>query len=494
VSDASAEVARPADSDRRGGAEARVAEPALIDERLLVGTMFTVFATVVANTTSGAVAQPAIAATFDAGAGDVGWIVFGYSAAFAVMTAVYGSLARRFGLVPCLVFGVVLVSIGAGVAVLAVNLPMLIVARIAQGVGAGAIPTLSMALLARRLSGPARARALGVNVAAVGVGFAAGPIFGGLLLDAFGWRGAMALGLLVAPAALVIWRFDRDRGSPTQSLDRNGIVLLAGAVACLVFLVNRVPVLGPSPAIGVAAAAFVTLGWLLLRHSRGREDAAFALDVVGDPRLRRVMALGFVGQTAFLGTLVIVPIAAARAHGVDGVMLGLILVPMAVVIGLLSPQNGRVEARIGRPATTAVALTAITAGALFLALAGSGALPSVLAGGLIAAGIGFAFLNAPLVNEVTRLYPGDRRSVALGIYNLAFFLGSAAGAAISTALVQASWDLPPFAGEPVAGYSTALVVLAAGPLAIAALGWLRRGQRPGGSMDLSERTASRIRQ
>jgi DHA2 family metal-tetracycline-proton antiporter-like MFS transporter/DHA2 family florfenicol/chloramphenicol resistance protein-like MFS transporter len=411
------------------------------------------------------VAQPAIAEAFGAGAGDVGWIVFGYSGAFAVMTAVYGSLARRFGIAPCLAFGATLVALGALAAVLAVNLPMVIAARVVQGVGAGAIPTLSMALIARRLSGPARARALGINVAAVGVGFAMGPLLGGLLVEGFGWRGAMALGMLVGPTVPLVLGFDPDRGIRETPVDLRGIALLSGTITALVFLVNRGPVLGfeAAPIVG-SAVAVLGLGSLLVAHARRRTWSAFPLRIVGHPGLQRVMFLAFAGQAAFLGAIVIVPVAAARAHDLDGLLLGLLLVPMAVLIALLSPQNGRLEARIGRPATTALAHLLIALGALGLALVGATAPPVVLAGGLVVGGIGFAFLNAPLANEVTQLFADERRSVALGIYNLALFLGTTTGAAVSTAVVQAQWELPIFDGRPVPGFASGLFVLAALPL------------------------------
>lgn len=447
------------------------------DARLLVATVFTLYATAVANTTSGAVAQPAIAAAFSAGAGDVGSIVFGYSGAFAVMTAVYGSLANRFGIVPCLMFGAGLVAVGALAAVLAVNLEMVIAARVVQGIGAGAIPTLSVALIARRLSGAARARALGINVAAVGVGFALGPLVGGLLVEGFGWRGAMALGILVAPTIPILRRFDRDRGRRDAAIDTRGIVLLAGTIGAFVFVVNRAPVLGVlSPPTVVAAIAAVGLAVLLVAHGRRRAWSAFPLEIVGHRGLQRVMALAFAGQAAFLGALVIVPVAAARAHGIGGFLLGLLLVPMAGLIAFLSPRNGLLEARVGRPATTAIAHVVIAIGIVILAAVGAAADPLVLAGGLVVAGVGFSFLNAPLANEVTRLFADERRSVALGIYNLALFLGTTTGAAVATGVVQAGWEFPPFVGRPVPGFSTGLVVLAALP--IASLLLFRAARRP----------------
>jgi len=440
--------------------------------RLLVPTVFAMYATAVANTTSGAVAQPAVGEAFSASPADVGWIVFGYSGAFAIMTAVYGSLARRFGLVPCLTTGVLLLAAGAAVAVFATSLPMLIVARVVQGLGAGAVPTLSMALIGRKLSGPARARALGVGTAAVGLGFAGGPLVGGLLLEWFGWRGAMALGLLVAPAAAIVWRLDRDRGTSQTSVDLRGILLLAGTVGSLVFLINRLPVLGLTPVVVAAGVALVALGIVYIRYSGRRSDAVVPLDLLGHSQLRRLMGIGFIGQTAFLGTIVIVPIAAARVHGLDGFVLGLLLVPMALAIALLSPRNGWLQERIGRPATTRFAVSAVGIASALLGLAGADAPPVVLAGGLLVGGVGFSFLNPPLVNEVTRIFPGPERSVALGVYNLVFFLGSASGAAIATGLVAAPLVLPPLITAPLPGFSTALLLLAVPALLAAPVHWL----------------------
>ncbi len=433
---------------------------------LLVGTVFTIFAVAVANTTSGAVAQPAIADAFGAGAADVGAIVFGYSTTFAIMTAVYGTLAQRFGLARCLTIGVLLVAIGAAIAVLAVNLPMLVAARALQGLGAGAIPTLTMALISRRLTGPARARALGINVAAVGIGFAGGPLLGGLLLEAFGWRGAMALGLLVAPAALVIPRFDRRPGDPTVPVDVLGIVLLAVTVGAIVLTINRAPVLGLGPEVAAMAVIGVTAGGLLVLRSRGRVGPALPLRELRDGVLRRAMLLGYVGQTAFFGILVLAPIVAARVHGLDGFQLGLLLAPMAVLIAIISPRNGSLEARVGRRATTTIALATIGLGAAVLAWQGPGHSIATLEVGLLIAGGGFGLLSAPLANEVSRQFPDERRSIALGIYNLAFFLGSASGGAISTGFVQARLELPTFAGRALPGASTGLAMLALLPLAL----------------------------
>jgi MFS family permease len=92
----------------------------------------------------------------------------------------------------------------------------------------------------------------------------------------------------------------------------------------------------------------------------------------------------------------------------------------------------------------------------------------VLEVGLVVAGVGFSLLGAPLVNEVSRRFPDAQRSIALGVYNLAFFIGSASGGAIATGFVQSGVELEVFRGRPLPGASTGLFLLAALPLVVIA--------------------------
>src|ERR671910_3130665 len=101
-----------------------------ISPRLLVPISAFLAIIVVSNNSAGSVAQPARGEAFGAGPADVGWVVFGFGTAFAVATAVWGGLARRFGLGPSLAIGVVLVSSGSVLAALAPSLPWLVAARV----------------------------------------------------------------------------------------------------------------------------------------------------------------------------------------------------------------------------------------------------------------------------------------------------------------------------------------------------------------------------
>lgn len=446
-----------------------------IGPRLLVAVFALLVIVVVANNSAGALAQPAIGAAFGAGPADVGWIVFGFATSFAIGTAIWGGLARRFGLGRCLAVGVSVFVAGSALAVLGPSLPVVVAARVLQGFGAGAIPTLSISALALEFDGPDRARALGTIVASVGLGLAAGPILGGLALEAFGWRGPLSFGIVAAPAALVLGRLGRGT-PPSGKLDLLGAGLVIVAVGTAMFSLNRLPLIGLGP--GTVASLVLLAGsglWLAARSAGG--EAFVPRRIVGAPGFGRLVVLGALGMFAFFGLLVLVPVAVAQAHDLGGIGLGLVLVPMAVVGAVASRINGSVQARIGRRLTTRLSLACMALGSLLVAAAGAAAPPPVLALVLLPIGLAFGLLQAPLVNEVSTSFPEADRPIAVGLYNLAFFLGGAAGGAVATALVQAGVELPLFAGRLVPGFSTTLMILAIGPLAALAVELVRRPRR-----------------
>lgn len=223
--------------------------------------------------------------------------------------------------------------------------------------------------------------------------------------------------------------------------------------------------------------AVIAAGLALWRRSRSVPDAFLPQSVLSSPVFRRLVALGAVGMATFLGSIVLVPVLAARAYGLSGIGLGLALLPMAIAAAVSSPNNARVEARLGRRHTTNLSLAALGLGAVGLAVAAlTVGLPGVVAA-LAVIGVGFGLLGAPLLNELTHAFGRAEQPVAVGVYNLCFFLGGAVGAAISSALVQVGAELP-FLSGPVPGFATAELLLASGPLAAAAFNLRSRTTSP----------------
>ncbi|MBW3612862.1 MAG: MFS transporter [Chloroflexi bacterium] len=436
----------------------------------LLAVLATLVAITVATNTTASLAQPQIAAAFDAGPADTAWVVFGYSATFALGTALWGGIASRTGIIPALVAGVALLGIGSAAAAVAPSLELVIGSRLVQGLGSGAIPTLSTALIAGRFEGTDRARALGVIIASVGGGQALGPIMGGVLLEVGGWRPAVSIGVVAIPAVVVLARSQRGRTTAVghRRIDWIGAGLVGALALGLTFVLNRGP-LGVSPAVVAAGIVAGAAGIAVLRRAASHADAFVPADVLRNPVFRSVVPLGAVGLSAYLGTIVLVPILGARAYGLEGIALGLLLLPMALAAAISSPNNARVQARLGPRNTTRLALALLGAAPLVVAFGAVPAGPAVLGLGLAAAGAGFGILNAPLLSRLTHAITGDRQPVAVGVYNLCFFFGGAVGASVSSAIVQTGFDLPGFGAVGLPGFTTALVLVAIGPLVAAVL-------------------------
>ncbi|MBA3777744.1 MAG: MFS transporter [Chloroflexi bacterium] len=468
---------------------ATAAQGGVIDRRILLALLGFLVLIVVANNSSGSLAQPAIADAFEAGPADVGWVVFGYSATFAVATAVWGGLAARFGIGPSIATGVAIFACGSLLAAVAPSLPLLIGARGIQGLGSGAIPTLSAALIAGRFPGPERAAALGVTVAAVGTGLALGPLLGGAALEFLGWRAAVAFGMVAAPAALALW--GRGEGetlpqegrrgvpeSPAVGLDVAGAAWVSVAVLAATFLLNRFVLIGVAPLSVIAAVVLAIAVVAIAQRAVKRSDAFLPRRILLDPVFQRVSVLGALGMSTFFGTLVSIPVAVSTAHGLTGISLGFVLLPMALVAAATSLNNARVQGRLNSRRTTMLALTSLAAGGLGLALAGPGAPVMVLAALLAPIGFGFGLLGPPLLSELTVRFAGRDRPLAVGAYNLVFFLGGSFGAAVASAFVGAQLELTPFTGRPVPGFSTVELLLGA-VAGLAALTILLRARTAG---------------
>ena len=415
----------------------------------------------VANTSASAVSQPAIARTFGAGPADVGWVVFGYSGTFAVATALYGRLAARFGVGRTLSFGILLLAFGSLVAVAAPSLPVVIAARIIQGAGSGAIPTLSVAILATRFPPERRQFAYGIITAVVGIAQALGPIIGGLLVDLISWRAAVAVGVLISPVAVFIWRDTPQRGDPTCRLDYAGAGAVMLMIGSFVYAINRFPVDGATLVTG-GAVLIAVLGSVVTASRAKRHPAPFIpLSVVSDRGFLPLAIAAFVGSATYLGTIVALPSALSRVYEIDAVGIGLVIVPAAASVALASTVNAVAVRRLGHAATTLVSLLFLLAGTSLLAVMGiDRGLGSVALMG-IPLGIGFGLLTPPLVDAVTRRFEGPTQSIAIGIFYLGFFLGGSSGGAVATGIVQRNLSVPLLGpGFPVAEAGLAVVALA----------------------------------
>ena len=267
------------------------------------------------GSSSAAIVLPVIGSDLDVSIGVGAWAISLYALMLAVATPVYGRISDLVGLRLPLVVGVCLMTLGALAGALAPNFGVLLGARIVQGAGAAAVPTLGVAIVTARFSGSARGVALG-KVA----GFAAavaclGPLAGGVIEGLVGWRTVIALPMLGALMLPLLWRWVPTQGTGAR-LDLFGAALVAATAAGVVLLVQS-PSTGP--VVAVVGAGLAVLGVpAVAAWVRRRPHGFLPVDVIRNPVVvRSALAAGAV-PAAWFALLIAVPAVLVGRAGSPG--------------------------------------------------------------------------------------------------------------------------------------------------------------------------------
>ncbi|HEX6255166.1 MAG TPA: MFS transporter [Euzebyales bacterium] len=424
---------------------------------VLLGTLI---ALTVIGSSAVAVAIPVVRADLGLSVSDAAWIFSVFSLCFAVATATFGRIADLVGLRTPLVVGVCLMAAGSVLVGVAPSLPVLLAGRVVQGVGAGAVPVLVNGIVAARWQGATRTAMFGSLLAVVATVSGSGPVIGGGIEAALGWRWVFALPAvsvaLIAPIARLA---PSDRGS--------GHFDVAGAVATSAMIAGLLAVLQAPTAgavVGAVGVALLAVGVpaVILIASR-RPDGFLPREVIANGRIMRAAVATLALLATYFAMLLAVPELLAAERGWSPLQIGLALLPAAAAGAVASQITGRVAPTVGRGRTaSSVALVAL-AGVAVASASPTSVVALVV--GMSGASIGFAASQAALVDEVVDVAPARVQGAALGVFNMVTFVGGSMGPAVIGGLSGV-------VGLPVAVAATTL-----GPLgALALLGLPRLRQ------------------
>ncbi|MPZ65908.1 MAG: MFS transporter [Pseudonocardiaceae bacterium] len=438
--------------------------------RLLLAVLVTAVVVSVMNNSIVAVLLPQIRADFGTSAAAVGWVVTGFSLAFALATAFFGRVSDVFGIRGVFCLGLAIFVAGSAVVALTSAIPVLIAARALQGIGAAAIPALSSVTVARVLPPGRRGLAFGMLATGVGVGQALGPVLGGVAAELAGWR-APFLGTVVLnlPVLLGAWRTlpgrDTEPAGSWRDLDVFGGLLLGSAAALLLVGVTQVQAVGPTGASvwgSVLAAVLLAVAFALRIRAATQPFAPPSL--FGNTGFVSASAVGFLALFGFLATIVLVPQMMSGLNGLGSGQVGLVLTPSALAVATLSAAAGRLSDCIGPRVLVLAGLMSLSCSALLLSTIAGGPV-WVVATVMVGTGVGLALVISPAMNAAANALPQSQSGVGLGLYQGAIFLGGGAGAAVLSAVVTAragaaqSWN-PLHQGLGV-NYSDGFLVIAA---------------------------------
>jgi MFS transporter, DHA2 family, methylenomycin A resistance protein len=393
------------------------------------------------------VALPTLAHELPASITDLQWVVDGYTVTFAGLLLSGGVLADRFGARRAYAGGLVLFCAASAACALAPGLAVLITARVAQGVGSALLVPACLALIqASYHDRDTRSWAIGIWATVGGLAGGSGPLFGGVLTDAFGWRALFWVNVPVGVVTLLLTRryvSAGDRPEPRAD-DRRGLDLTgqaAGGVALLGLTAGAVEAgrggwTAALPlsllAIGVAGAiAFV----LVERRVR---RPMLPLSIFSHRELSAATAIGFAMNFSFYGLLFVEAIVLERRYGFSPLLTGLALLPQTGVIAVGSWLGGRATTRIGARIPMAVGMAVGAAGFLGLCVIGPHTPYVALVVPMLAAGFGISFCMPAATSAVVEAAPEGRAGIASGALNASRQVGGALGIALLGAFIASA--------------------------------------------------------
>lgn len=378
------------------------------------------------------VALPSIGAGLGSGVAGLQWVVDGYALALATLLLAGGTIGDLRGHKSVVLIGMVLfgvASLGCG---LAPSTDALIAARVVQGVGAALLLPGTLAIISRVFPGRGeQARAIGVWAAVGSVALPMGPLIGGLLVQAWGWRWVFWLNIpIVLVAGVTTLRtvdLDADRGR--AELDCAGIGLGALTLASATFAVIRAGHSGLDTPTMVAGVITAVAFGCFLRVERTVAHPMLPLDLV---RRRGFATANAVAATMNFGTLGLLFLLTLFLQAVQlrsALAAGIAVLPLFLPLTLLAPFAGRVTSHIGPKPVMVCGLVVAGVGVAFLATWSPGTPYLLLLPAMLSWGIGLAALTPAVVAAAIAAVPPERSGLASGVNNTARQAGGAIGIA-----------------------------------------------------------------
>jgi DHA2 family methylenomycin A resistance protein-like MFS transporter len=433
---------------------------------LLTATSFG-FVVVQLDVTIVNVALPQIGSQLHAGVTGLQWIVDAYTLSFAALLISAGVIGDRFGSRHVYLSGFSIFTAASILCGLAPNIDILILARALQGCGAALLVPSSLSILTYSSeNNPAlRARMVGLWTAAGGVSIAAGPVAGGFLLAALGWRSIFLVNILLCGLAIfLVLRFvPRDSAtSESRQLDYPGQFLAILALAGLIGAVIESGRLGLTHVVVISGALIGVIATIAFVYIENRtQSPMLPLHFFKLPGFSPAVIFGVLVNLTYYGVIFVLSLYLQQARGFSALRTGFAFLPLTATFIVSNVITGWLTARVGsRPPMILGALIGLAGYAFLLRLDSSTSLASMMSAFvLIPGGMGLAV--PAMTTAILSSVPRERSGTASAVLNTARQAGGAVGVAIFGALLGHTREriIP---GLHIAGLiSTGLLLIAA---------------------------------
>lgn len=373
------------------------------------------------------VALPVIARELGASPAASIWVINAYQLTITVLLLPLAALGDRVGYKSIYIPGLALFTVGSVACALGGTLPLLIAARLFQGLGAACIMSMNAALVRATYPPSMLGRGIGYNAMVLSVSAAVGPTLAALILSIASWQWLFLINLPIGIAALLVGRRSlpepRGHGRP---FDWPSAALSAAMMGLIVFggesfAKDRAAALSMIAAGLLAGAALVARDWR-------KPEPLMPLDLLRIPVFSLSIAASIVSFAAQMLAYVAIPFLFQSVLHRSVFATGLLITPWPLAVGVAAPLAGRLADRANAGLLGFIGLIIFAAGLFFLSQLATEPGNLDIAWRMALCGLGFGFFQSPNNRTIVSAAPKPRSGAAGGMLATARLLGQTAGA------------------------------------------------------------------
>jgi EmrB/QacA subfamily drug resistance transporter len=370
------------------------------------------------------------------------WLFSIYLLAQAVSVPIYGKLADSLGRKPVMLVGIAVFLAGSILCGAAWSMPLLIAARVVQGLGAGAVLPMSMTIVGDIYTVEERARVQGFIASVWGMASIVGPTLGGVFSDFLSWRWIFFINLPIGALAawMLVRRLHEGVTRTRHRVDYAGAILLTVGCSLLILALlegGRSWAWGSPLSVGLLIVSGLLLVAFVYAERRAVEPIipmwVFSRRVlVGANVVSLLVGAVLMGLTSY------VPTFAQGVLGYGALASGFALAAMTIGWPIAAATAGRIYMRVGFRNTALIGACIIVVGSALLLLVGRDSSLVEVAAFSFIVGVGLGYTASPTLVAVQSSVGWDRRGVVTATNMFARSVGSAVGVAVFGAVANAT--------------------------------------------------------
>ena len=378
------------------------------------------------------VALPEMARSFGTDTGTISWVTITYFVMLAGLLLTFARVSKNGLIKKVLLMGLVLFTASSLFCGISVNFQMLLAFRILQGAGAAMMGAAAPMVCVKYL--PASSLGLGMGVLTLGcsIGFAMGPVIGGILTDLLSWHWIFLINIPVGLAAtpLLIKAIPKDEGYNGKSLDAIGAALLFSAIMCGVLAIERAPHLESAVPVILAALGCAAFLAAFIAVEQRKDDPLLDLRIFKHWKFNSVLVSYMLANLVYMGLFYLLPFYMSVCLGFSPLTTGMFILISPLLTLVLCVPISKWSDRTERRAFAVASCFVMMVGCIIMVLfaPGSGILPLVAT--LVSMGLMWALCGGPMASRVIENTEDESKEIGSSVMTQFIYLGGTLGAAL----------------------------------------------------------------